>query len=159
MDLERIRDLRSRGHNEQARALLLQMARERPQDARVQYETACVHDALGHEREAVPYYVEALRLGLSGDERRSAYLGLGSTYRVLGQYQEAKETLLAGLAQFPDAAELRVFLAMSLYNLGDYHAATATLLTVIAETSRDPHVRAYERAIRLYAEDLDRRWG
>jgi hypothetical protein len=84
-------------------------------------------------------------------------MGLGSTYRTLGEYEASKRTLLAGLERFPDAVEMCVFLAMTLYNLGEHHASVATLLGVIADTTNDAETQGYALAIRFYAKDLDRR--
>ncbi len=89
---------------------------------------------------------------------RSAYLGLGSTYRALGQYAEAEQTLLEGLERFPEANEIKTFLAMARYNMGEYCDAVSLLLELIVETTSDPDIKGYERAIRLYAQDLDQRW-
>lgn len=158
VDLTLIRDLRSAGAHEEARQQLVQLAAQYPDNALVQYEAACVHDFLGLEADAVPFYVAAIQHGLSGADLRSAYLGLGSTYRTLGHYDESRRILLEGLTHFPDAPELKVFLAMTLYNLSDYHEAVSSLLRVIADTTADQELRAYERAIRLYAEDLNQRW-
>lgn len=57
-----------------------------PKDALVNYGCAICHDVLGQEREAVPYYEYALAQRLAGAERRIALLGLGSSYRVLGEH-------------------------------------------------------------------------
>ncbi len=89
---------------------------------------------------------------------RSAYLGLGSTYRTLGMYQQSKQTFLVALDKFPEATEIKVFLAMTLYNLSEHHAATASLLQIIADTTTDAETQKYTRAIQLYAHDLDRLW-
>jgi tetratricopeptide (TPR) repeat protein len=122
------------------------------------YEAACVHDYLGFEAEAVPYYVTAIAAGLSPELLRRAYLGLGSTYRVLGRYSESLGVLDSGLVQFPGARELVVFRAMTLYNLGRSKEAVESLLGVVAETSADAHVQECGGAIALYAADIDRSW-
>lgn len=157
-EIERARALRRAGDHELARDALAALAAARPDDPLAQYEAACVHDFLGQESAAVPYYERAIDAGLAGDALRGAYLGLGSTLRALGRYREAAETLERGLGAFPGAAELRAFLAMARYNLGQHHAAMALLLTALADTSADPHIQGYQRAIRFYAEDLDRTW-
>jgi tetratricopeptide (TPR) repeat protein len=157
-DLERARALRRAGDHTQAHELLIALAEARPDDAVIQYEAACVCDVLGLEAAAVPYYLRAIHGGLTGEDLRGAYLGLGSTYRALGRYPDAAETLEGGLRAFPYAAELRVFLAMARYNLGQPHAAMGLLLEVLADTSGDPSIQGYARAIRLYAQDLDRVW-
>jgi tetratricopeptide (TPR) repeat protein len=153
-----IHALREAGDHESARAQMLLLAQQHPQDAAIQYAAACLHDSLGYEREAVPFYLAAIQLGLPDPDLRGAYLGLGSTYRTLGAYAESEQTFRAGLARFPDAAELQVFLAMTLYNRGHHHDSIALLLRALAETSQDPNLRIYSRAIRFYADDLDRIW-
>jgi tetratricopeptide (TPR) repeat protein len=154
----RVREARRSGDLEGARQLALVLVAEHPGDAELQYEAACVHDQLGREAEAVPFYEAALKLGLPLESQRGAYLGLGSTLRTLGQYRQAEATLQAGLAHYPDAAELKTFLAMTLYNLGQSRQAVELLLTVVADTSADAHVAAYREAIRFYARDIERIW-
>jgi len=78
---------------EEARTLLLGLAAAYPDDAEITFQTAVVHDNLGRSREAVPLYVQALTQGLSRPDLERAFLGLGSTYRGLGDYQQAEETL------------------------------------------------------------------
>ena len=68
----------------------LSLAAEFPDDAEVAYQTAWVHDVLGLEAEAVPFYEHALAGdGLSEEDRRGARLGHASTLRTLGRYPEA----------------------------------------------------------------------
>ena len=150
--------LRAKDHHEEARKLLVQLASEFPTNPVVQYRTACVYDFLGMEREAIPYYHAAIENDLPEVDLCQAYLGLGSTYRTLGQYAESKKILLEGLARFSDANELKTFLAMTLYNLGEYHEAVSSLLKVIVDTTSDEKINNYERAIRFYAEDLNKKW-
>lgn len=148
--------LRENGHAEQARELLVPLAELFPHDAEVAHQAAWVHDVLGLEAEAVPYYRTCLdRPGLSDADRRSALLGLGSTYRVLGQYRLAVETLEAAVADHPDDAALKTFLAMALYNTGQAREGMGILLSLLAETSSDPTIARYRPAIEHYAKDLD----
>jgi tetratricopeptide (TPR) repeat protein len=114
-----------------------------------------VHDRLGLEAEAVPFYEHALASGLAPAHRIGGYVGLGSTYRVLGRYEQARSTLQRGLAEFPGNAALRAFLAMTLYNLGAPHDGLSLALRVLAETSGDADVQRYRAAIEYYAGDLD----
>jgi tetratricopeptide (TPR) repeat protein len=155
---EKILALRRAGDHEGACRLAVELAASAPDDCELQYETACVHDYLGREAQAVPFYLAALAGHLAPEQLRSAYLGLGSTYRALGQYPAAERTLREGLARFPDAGELKTFLAMALQNLGESKRAVELLLTVLAETSADEHVRSYREAILFYAQDIDRSW-
>ena len=155
---ERVRALRRAGDHEGARSLAIELLASDSDDFELQYEAACVHDYLGREAEAVPFYLAAISGHLSPEQLRSAYLGLGSTYRALGQYPSAEHTLREGLARFPDAWELKTFLAMSLHNLGKSKQAVELLLTVLAETTGDKHVRGYREAILFYAQDIERSW-
>jgi tetratricopeptide (TPR) repeat protein len=155
---EKVRALRRAGQHEQACSLACELAASAAGDSELQYETACVHDHLGREAQAVSFYLAAIAGGLPPALLRSAYLGLGSTYRALGQYPAAERTLREGLQHFPDAAELKAFLAMALHNLGQSKAAVELLLVVLADTSADEHVRGYRDAISFYAQDIGRSW-
>jgi predicted Zn-dependent protease len=158
--LARAVSLREAGSLHEARDLLLHLSSAAPDDVRVAYQTAWVHDLLGLERDAIPFYVRALDGdGLSAVERRGALLGLGSTYRTLGLYPEAVAVLESGATEFPDDRALAVFLAMARYNAGDPKQAVAGLLTLLVETSSDPEIQRYHRAITQYADDLDRVWS
>jgi tetratricopeptide (TPR) repeat protein len=140
----------------QARERLVSLVDRYPQDAAIAYQTAWAHDSAGLEAAAVPFYEQALNgSGLSADDRHGAFLGLGSTYRVLGRYDLSLATLRRGLAEFPDNMALRTFLAMALYNVGESREAVRKLLKVTASTSADPQVQAYRRAIEYYADNLD----
>ena len=150
--------LREKDRHEEARQLLVELAAEFPTNPVVQYRTACVYDLLGREREAVPYYLAAIANDLPEPDLRSAYLGLGSTYRTLGQYAESKRVLLEASSRFPDANEIKVFLAMTLYNLGENHEAVSSLLRVVTGTTSDEKIKGYEPAILFYAQDLNKKW-
>jgi tetratricopeptide (TPR) repeat protein len=158
LTLQQALNLRVCGEHEKARELLARLAAELPDDGLVQYEAACVHDSLGFESQAVPFYAAALAADLPAKLRRSAYTGLGSTYRTLGLYREAQDTLERGLMEFPEANKIRVFLAMACYNLGESKLAVESLLKLLAVTTNDPEVKAYSQAIDFYAQDLDRSW-
>ncbi|MGW7056446.1 tetratricopeptide repeat protein [Streptomyces sp. NPDC054887] len=148
--------LREEGRAGEARVLLVDLAERFPRDAEIAYQTAWAHDVLGLEREAVPFYERALAVpGLPAADRHGVFLGLGSTYRVLGSYEQALRTLRLGLAEFPGDPALESFLAMALYNTGQGREAVRTLLRTLAATSGDPGVRQYRRAIEQYADDLD----
>ncbi|MEE1795604.1 tetratricopeptide repeat protein [Streptomyces sp. BE308] len=147
--------LRADGRPEEARERLLALTAEFPDDAEVAYQTAWVHDVLGLEAEAVPYYERCLRdTALAAEDRSAALLGLGSTYRVLGRYGQAVETLRRGVAEFPDDGALRTFLSMALFNTDEHHEAMRVLLELLASTSDDRSVQRYRRAIEHYAKDL-----
>jgi tetratricopeptide (TPR) repeat protein len=150
--------LRRAGHHAEAKDMLVSLAAQHPGDASLQYDAACVHDFLGEETAAIPYYLAAIAGNLPDAELRSALLGLGSTYRTLGRYAEAEATLQRGLERFPEANEIKVFLAMVRHNLGRSKEAVEALLVLLADTSSDEQIQAYRGAIAFYAQDIERTW-
>ncbi|MEJ2792310.1 tetratricopeptide repeat protein [Iodobacter sp. LRB] len=158
MNIVTARKLRAEGRHYEAGDILVELAVRSATDTEVQFEAACVHDYLGEEAAAVPYYCAAIAGGLSDEHLRSAFLGLGSTYRTLGRFAEAEATLRQGLERFPDANEMKVFLSMALHNLGRSKLAVETLLALLAQTSNDGYIQAYQEAIAFYSQDIERTW-
>lgn len=157
-ELDHAIDLRASGQVEEARDMLLALAAQHPENARVHYQAAWACDALGLEREAIPFYERALELGLQDIDLSGALLGLGSTYRSLGQYDQAVARLREGVGAFPNHRALQVFLAMALYNARDHQESMDLLLSIIADTSDDRTIQHYQRAIAYYAGKLDQIW-
>ncbi|GCE47435.1 tetratricopeptide repeat protein [Thermosporothrix hazakensis] len=157
-NLQHAIELYTAGKLEEAREQLLQLVTANPKHPQTLYYTASVHDSLGLEHEAEPYYRAALDNGLTGSERAEAFLGLGSTYRALGEYQQAVETLQQGVQEFPQQRALQVFLAMALYNVQRHAEAMELVLRIIAETSSNEDIQTYRRAILFYAPQLNQVW-
>lgn len=151
-----IEQLKELGRYQDATELAQQQLRQRPEDAVLHYQLACLYDVQGFEQQAIPCYLAALARNLPAPQRQEAWLGLGSTYRALGLYQQSLATFDQGLAEFPEAKEITLFRAMTLYNLGETKQAVADLLLLLAETSSHSDISSYQRAIRQYAADLDR---
>jgi tetratricopeptide (TPR) repeat protein len=142
--------------DEATRQDLIRQVADRPDDPELNYRCAVIHDRMGLEHEAVPFYVTAIENGLSGNDLRGAFLGLGSTYRAIGEYEKALETLDRGIEAFPDADELPVFRAMALHNLGRSDDALSALLKAVVDAGEG--VQRYRRAILFYADHLDETW-
>lgn len=150
--------LRESEHHEEARKMLLALHSEFPEDPQVNYQCAWIHDLLGLEREAIPFYEKAIQTGLNGDDLKSALLGMGSTYRCIGEYQASIDTFQHALKLFPDSQEFKVFLGMAYYNMAEYAKAMELLLNSLADTSRDEGILRYRRAIRFYSDKLNQIW-
>lgn len=142
----------------EARTLLLEMVATYPDHAEVNYQTGMVHDNSGYPNEAIPYYVKAINNGLKGANLQRCLLGLGSTYRSLGYYQEAVETLQRGVTEFPEHRGLQIFYSMALYNSKDYKQAMEIVLANLMETTSDEHLQYFKRGISYYAQHLDETW-
>ncbi len=150
---------------EEARKLLLELTAAYPDEAEITYQTAIVHDNLGLERESIPFYVRVLTQDLPGPDsatklmkRERAFLGLGSTYRGLGEYALAEATLRQGISEFPQSRPLQVFLALTLYNTQQYKEAMELVLTNLLETTSDETLQYYKRGLLYYTSHLDETW-
>ncbi|MEA4812264.1 MAG: tetratricopeptide repeat protein [Anaerolineaceae bacterium] len=135
--------------------LLKQLVDQNPESAELNYQFACSLDILGQEKNAIEYYKKAIALGLDGDDLLRAFVGLGSSYRTIGEYEKSKEILSAGLNAFPRHHGLLTFYAIALYNLREYKESTEILLSLLAETTSDQSIKDYDEAIRFYAKNLD----
>lgn len=129
-----------------------------PNTPEILYQIAWSCEVLGRYRDAAGAYERAISLGLPPNELSTAFLGLGSALRCLGNYQRAVEVLEQGRLQFPDQREFEVFLAMALHNLGRHTEAMQTVLTTLIETADDVGIASQQRTIRFLAEQLDRKW-
>ena len=133
----------------------MELAEAYPDDAEISFQTGVAHDNMGLETAAVNYYVRALEKGLTGKDLERCLLGLGSTYRLLGEYAKAEETLRRGVKEFPNHRGIQIFLAMTLYNSGQYKEALEISLTNLMETTADETLLYFKRPITYYATHLD----
>ncbi len=155
--LEKAIRLREEGHAKEAVDILKKLLEMDSENAQVNYQCAWCHDVLGLEKEAIPYYEKALEIGLPDIDSKEAYLGLGSTYRTVGDFKKSETTLIEGIERYDDNA-IKTFLAMTKYNLGKHDQAMEILLKLLAETSDDPSIKAFKKAIVYYADKLDVKW-
>ncbi|ATP42125.1 hypothetical protein CSE16_20095 [Solibacillus sp. R5-41] len=151
--------LRQEGELIESNQLLLEMINKEPQDAYLNYQCAWSLDVLGEESRAVPFYEKAIQNGLAGEDLENALLGLGSTYRTLGEYEKSREVFQQGVTLFPNNRAIQVFFSMTLYNLNDHKTAMEFLLKCLVETTSDANIENYKRAIDFYADKLDEVWN
>ncbi|GHO71808.1 hypothetical protein KSD_57760 [Ktedonobacter sp. SOSP1-85] len=143
----------------QAKALLMELNAAYPDDAEITYQNAVVNDNLGLEDESVPFYLRALEQGLAGPSLERALMGLGSTYRGLGEYEKAVATLRRGMREFPQNRAIQIFLSMSLYNSQQYKEAMELALTNLLETTTDEKLLYFKRGLEYYSTHLDEKWN
>ncbi|WP_420828193.1 tetratricopeptide repeat protein [Cytobacillus citreus] len=156
--LNRSIELRKEGKQVESNKLLVELVKEFPMDAIVNYQCAWSYDLLGEESKAVPYYEAAIELGLSGQALEGAFIGLGSTYRTLGEYEKSKQVFQKGINQFPNNQALQVFYSMTLYNLDEHQNAMQILLKCLLDNTQDEEILNYKTAINFYSDKLDRVW-
>jgi tetratricopeptide (TPR) repeat protein len=157
-ELNKALDLRKEGKQRESNEVLLKLAKEFPDDALINYQCAWSFDVLGEESEAVPFYEKAIKLGLSGKDLEGALLGLGSTYRTLGEYEKSRDILLKGISSFPENRAIQVFYSMTLYNLEEYNNAMELLLKCLVDTTADKEILCYKEAISFYSDKLNNIW-
>jgi Flp pilus assembly protein TadD len=147
------RQLARDGDGEASITYFRELVERHPDDPRAWYELACSLDREGWEEDAVAPYRKALELGLPEPHLQGLMVGLGSTLRNVGAYQESVEFLASAVARYPDYADLRVFLAFAKHSAGDHAGALVEVLDVIL-TAPGVDLHGYDRAIRYYTDEL-----
>lgn len=157
-ELKKAIELRKTKYFIESNEVLMSLFEKYPNNATINYQCAWSFDLLGEEAKAVPYYEKAIELGLTNEELEGALLGLGSTYRTLGEYEQSKRVFLKGIDHFPNNRAMKVFYSMTLYNLEEHHSAMEILLKALVETTTDQEILSYKRAIEFYSDKLDEVW-
>lgn len=157
-ELDNAIDLRKSGNHKESNQLLLKLVRDFPDNASINYQCAWSFDLLGEESKAVPFYEKAIGLELSSKDLEGALVGLGSTYRTLGEYEKSKNTFQKGIEAFPNNRAIQVFYSMTLYNLNEHGKAMEFLLKCLIDTTSDNEILSYKEAINFYSNNLDEVW-
>ncbi|HIF5636932.1 tetratricopeptide repeat protein [Vibrio parahaemolyticus] len=150
--------LRKQAKYKESRILLAELLNDENYSAKAHLQIAWSYDNEGKEREAIEHYLSSLSGRLSKTERFDALFGLACTYRSVGNYSEAVGYFEQTLNEYPDSIEAKPFYAMCLYNVGRHKEATSLLLDLLVSTTDSNEIKQYQRAISLYAKDLDRTW-
>lgn len=150
-------ELRKNKKPEEAMSLLKTLLVSNPFDPDINYQIAWTCDSMGNESEAAPYYETAIANGLIED-RSGAMLGLGSTYRCLGEYEKSLQVFDQGIKEFPENLSLKVFRALTLYNLGKSEESVSQLLILLIDTTSDDSIKSYDGALRFYSDKLNETW-
>lgn len=152
--LDAITGARHGGQTEGILDQLTQLNDQHPHVAEIAYQLAWTLDSLDREAEARPHYERAIALGLPPNEQSGALIGLGSTLRNLGELDRAAEVLTSGQRQFPDQPEFAAFLALVRHDQGRHREALQLSMETLLDTSDDPGITAYQRALRHYLGEL-----
>lgn len=150
--------LRKDGKPDQALILLTELLKSNPSDPATNYQLAWTCDVMGKESEAAPFYEKAISNGLTGEDRKAAMLGLGSTYRCLGEYQKSLNVFDQAVSEFSEDRSLKVFRALTLHNLGLSEDSIRQILVQLLDTTNDQAIKAYDKALRFYSDRLSEKW-
>jgi tetratricopeptide (TPR) repeat protein len=149
--------LRKNNKLEAAVSILKTLLQSHPSDPDINYQMAWACDLMGKESEAIPYYEKAIGNGLIED-RLGAMLGLGSSYRCLGDYENSLRIFDQAISEFPQDRALKVFRALTLFNLGETEKSVGQILVQLLDTTSDVSIKSYERALRFYSDKLRETW-
>lgn len=150
-------ELRKNKKPEEAMSILKVLLQSHPNDPDVNYQIAWTCDSMGNETEAAPFYEKAIANGLVED-RSGAMLGLGSTYRCLGEYEKSLKVFDQGIKEFPENRPLKVFRSLTLYNLGKSEESVSQLLIQLIDTTSNESIKSYDGALRFYSDKLNETW-
>ena len=139
--LDAITGARHGGQIEGVLDQLQALAQNYPHVAEIAYQLAWTFDSLGKEAEALPQYEKAIALGLPPNEQ--------------SELDRAADVLESGILQFPDQPEFEAFLALVRHDQGRKTDALRIAMNTLLETSDDPGITAYQRALRHYVGELD----
>jgi tetratricopeptide (TPR) repeat protein len=149
-----------RERSDEMLAFFQRLAREMPSSARAHFELANVLDHLGREREAVPEYRLALRLGLPRPFELFALVQLGSSLRNIGAVAEALDVLHEARKIDPDGEAGVLFLCLALHSAGQDGKALSLALSFILAgadaVTRERYGEPLQRYIAAVAEDEGR---
>ena len=156
--LIRAKSLRKQDNLEESQELLLTLLEQYPHDPQVLFEVGGSYDVLGLEPEAIPYYEQAIQLGLEGPELQECLVCLGSSYRITGEHQEAVDILEEAKEQFPENNSSKAFLALAYYSNDQVEEAIQLLLDLLLTTTRDENILTYAVPLDYFKDNLDEIW-
>jgi tetratricopeptide (TPR) repeat protein len=117
--------LQETGNQREAIALLEEIRQVDPRNPRVLYGLALSNYSIGEFREAAQ--VGETLLAEQADAPADVYVIVGGAYGRLKEFTKSEATFRAGLAAWPDSAELRIQHAISLEGLGRLDQAVLEL--------------------------------
>lgn len=153
-ELDAIVGARAYGQSREILPRLKKLDAQHPNVAEINFQLAWTCDVLDRAADAHAYYEKAIALGLSPNELSGALLGLGSVLRTLGQLDRSAEVLRSARLQFPDNPEFAAFLTLTLHDQGRHAEALRLALETLCDTTENPGLTAYQRAIRHAAAKL-----
>ena len=123
--LEKAIKLRTEKRFEAAEHIFKELFFEDEMNANTNYQYAWLLDNLGKEKKAIKHYKKALENNLEIEHRADCYLGLGSSYRMIGKYKKSLKMFDNAILEFPENEELKIFRTLSLFKQKKYKKASS----------------------------------
>ena len=156
--IERAKELRREDRLEESQDLLLELLEEFPDDPEVLFEVGGSFDVMGLEPDAMPYYRQAIEYGLEGEALTECMICLGSSQRLVGDFQDAVDTLEEAVDDFPQSESAKAFLALAYYSNQQYEESVSQLLDLIIRTTSNEELKAYGDTLDYFKDNLDELW-
>ncbi|MCL1699515.1 tetratricopeptide repeat protein [Lysinibacillus sp. Bpr_S20] len=147
--------LRRQGKLQESKEMFLTLLSIDPLNPSLHYQCARSFDILAEETKAMPFYEQAIELGLTDCELEDAFIKLGSIYRTHERFLEAKKLYQEAMRKFPKKEQMKIFYAMALYNLGDHADAMGFLIGNLAFTTTNQDILKHYRTITYLGSRLD----
>ncbi|PNY95996.1 hypothetical protein BU004_12630 [Mammaliicoccus sciuri] len=154
--IDEVIELRSKKEYIKAKEKMEDILSKDPNNAYYNYQMAWCLDNLGLEHEAIHYYHKSINNNLELIYLKDAYIGLGSTYRSIGKYKEAEHILNEGLTKFDDSPVLKIFLAITQYNMNNNQKSVSLLIDTLLTNVENTEIHEYKNALKFYNENLDK---
>lgn len=154
--IDEVIELRSKKEYIKAKEKMENILSKDPNNAYYNYQMAWCLDNLGLEHEAIHYYHKSINNNLELIYLKDAYIGLGSTYRSIGKYKEAEHILYEGLTKYDDSPVLKIFLAITQYNMNNNQKSVSLLIDTLLTNVENTEIHEYKNALKFYNENLDK---
>lgn len=155
--IDKLKDSKSEEDRKICIPLLQEYLITNPNDAISWYDLAGCYDFCGFEQEAEPCYWKTYEIGwkqLPETEQPGFFVGFGSTLRNNLKFAESEKILLDAIVHFPKYPALKVFLAFTLYSMGQFKESSQILFQSALEMP-PKSFDGYEKAIQWYVENLE----
>ncbi|MFD2829685.1 tetratricopeptide repeat protein [Corticicoccus populi] len=152
-------DLRKKGSGEESTQRMLSLLKDYDDSPELNYHIAVNFDSTGYTWDAIPFYEKAIELDLSSTDLEGCILGLGSSYRLTGQYEYAVSVLRKGYKKFPENRAIQTFYAIALYNNQEFKEAMQVTLNNLLDTTNDSNISQYNKPLKYYTSYIDDTWN
>ena len=139
---------------ENSEKIFLELLINEPKNCLVSYHYAWLQDLQGNEEKAIKYYLLAIENGLKGNDLADCMFGLGSSYRMMKEYDKSIEVFKKAIKQFPKKYELKLFLSFTYFDKGKYKNAYVLLLKTLAKTNKNKGIEQYRNVISTYIKRI-----
>ena len=156
--IERARELRGNDELEASLELLLPLLEESRDDALVLFEVGGAYDILGMAPEAIPYYEKAIENGLDDPELEECYVCLGTSHRVIGEFEDSVDVLEKAVERYPESYGAKAFLSIAYYGNGQYAESVQMLMETLLDTTADEEIQSYSETLDYFKNNLDEVW-